>query len=318
MEDGSKLVHAPVMLTEVLAALAPHDGGIYVDGTFGRGGYSRGILEAADCQVWGIDRDLEAVVAGQELMQSWPGKFHMLKGRFSEMIELLAQRDITQVDGIALDLGVSSPQLEQAERGFSFRIDGPLDMRMGDAGATAADIVNSIDEAELTRIIWEYGEERFSRRIAKAIVQARKVQPITRTVQLAEIVCSCVPAAGKIHPATRTFQALRLYVNEELQELEAGLQASEALLAQNGRLAVVAFHSLEDRRVKTFLKEKSAKSGGGYRHLPPPQQLPEPTFKLLWARAKRPTDAEIAANPRARSARLRAAMRINNKIGWES
>lgn len=313
MSQTRKFSHAPVMLLEVLEALAPKDGGIYVDGTFGRGGYSQGILNAADCQVWGIDRDPEAVTAGRELEKSWPGRFHMLKGRFSEMVELLAQHDITQVDGIALDLGVSSPQLEEAERGFSFRTDGPLDMRMGDEGETAADIVNSLDEAELAQIIWEYGEERFSRRIAKAIVQARRIQPITRTLQLADIVQKCVPkGAGKIHPATRTFQALRLHVNEELQELEAGLQASEMLLALEGRLAVVSFHSLEDRRVKTFLKTKSAQPGGGYRHLPLPQnQKIQPTYKVLWNRAKRPTDKEIALNPRARSARLRAAIRIN-------
>ncbi len=319
MPRALKLTHAPVMLQEVLEALAPHDGGIYVDATFGRGGYSLGILKSADCQVWGIDRDPTAVAVGQDLEKQWPGKFRILKGRFSDMVNLLADQDITQVDGIALDLGVSSPQLEEANRGFSFSMDGPLDMRMGDEGPTAADVVNMSEEVELARIIWEYGEERFSRRIAKSIVKARELQPITRTLQLAEIIQGCMPrGASKIHPATRTFQALRIYVNDELHELEEGLKASEILLAPQGRLAVVAFHSLEDRRVKTFLRQKSEKPGGEYRHLPIPvseQEEFKPTFKTLWKKARRPTDEEVKQNARARSARLRAATRTTIPVG---
>jgi 16S rRNA (cytosine1402-N4)-methyltransferase len=247
--------HIPVMLPEVLDALAPRDGAVYVDGTFGGGGYSQGLLMAANCKVCGIDRDPAAIQAGAALTTRFPGRLQLLNGRFGDMERLLAARGVTQVDGVALDIGVSSPQIDEPARGFSFRQDGPLDMRMGADGPSAADVVNTLDEAALADIIYRYGEERLARRIARAIVDARKAAPITRTLQLAEIVRKVVRRSPDgIDPATRTFQAIRIYVNDEIGELRRGLAAAERLLAPGGRLAVVSFHSLEDREVKTFLK----------------------------------------------------------------
>lgn len=305
----SQAGHAPVMLAEVLGALAPRDGGLYVDGTFGRGGYAAGILAAADCRVIGIDRDPEAVAHGRALAEAYDGRLALVEGRFGDMDRLVAARPI---DGVTLDLGVSSPQLDVAERGFSFRFDGPLDMRMGRDGPSAADVVNALPEAELADVIYRLGEERRSRAIARAIVAARTQKPIERTLELAEIVRSVVKQAKDgLDPATRTFQALRLYVNDELGELERGLAAAERLLAPGGRLAVVAFHSLEDRLVKTFLRQRSGAVARGSRHLPP-QVEPERTggsFVLLHRQALQPGKAEARANPRARSAKLRAAER---------
>ncbi|WP_322097036.1 16S rRNA (cytosine(1402)-N(4))-methyltransferase RsmH [Pelagibius sp.] len=322
--------HKPVLLAEVLEALAPRDGAIYVDGTFGAGGYSRAILEAADCTVWGIDRDRQAVRRGRRLAERYPGRLHILEGRFGEMESLLNGRVTQPVDGIALDLGVSSMQLDEPERGFSFRFDGPLDMRMegphiegrADAEAqdtrpSAAEVVNSLPEAELADIIYRFGEERRSRQVARAIVEARRDKAITRTGELAELVRGAVASgprrggAKAIDPATRTFQALRIYVNDELGELERGLEAAEALLAPGGRLAVVSFHSLEDRQVKHFLRERSGKTAGGSRHLPPAQAdaRSQPTFRLLFRGSRRAGEAECRDNPRARSAHLRAAER---------
>lgn len=303
--------HIPVMLNEVLAALSPRDGGIYVDGTFGGGGYARAVLEAADCSVWGIDRDPEAVARGADLARQFPGRLTVVGGRYGDMAAILAAAGLDTVDGIALDLGVSSMQIDDPERGFSFRDDGPLDMRMDKEGASAADAVNTLPEKALADIIYEYGEERASRRVAHAIIEARAVAPITRTGQLAAIVRRVVPKSRDgIDPATRTFQALRIYVNQELAELDRGLSAAETMLKAGGRLAVVAFHSLEDRRVKTFLRTRSEDRPHASRHLPDLGGAePSATFRLLGRRAVKPTDAETAANSRARSARLRAAER---------
>ena len=241
----------------------------------------------------------------------YPGRLHLIEGRFGDMDRLLAERNVTLVDGIALDIGVSSPQLDEAERGFSFRADGPLDMRMGRDGPTAADIVNETDETALADIIWRLGEERKSRRVAHAIVEARKASPISRTLELAEIVRRAVPKSRDgIDPATRTFQALRIHVNDELGELDRALAAAERLLAPGGRLAVVAFHSLEDRRVKAFLRSRAGSSPRVSRHLPVAREEGRaPTFTLLKTGAIKPSSEETAANPRARSARLRGAER---------
>jgi 16S rRNA (cytosine1402-N4)-methyltransferase len=300
--------HLPVMLKEVLEALAPRAGGRYVDGTFGAGGYTRGILEAADCEVYAIDRDPAALAAGQALARHYEGRLFLLEGCFGEMDLLLRAAGVESVDGVALDIGVSSMQLDEAGRGFSFRFDGPLDMRMGAEGPSAAEVVNGLDEGELADILFRYGEERQARRIARAITAARSRAPITRTLQLADIVRGAV-RGGKgqaIDPATRSFQALRIYVNDELGELERGLAAAETLLAPGGRLVVVSFHSLEDRIVKSFLKEKSGGEGGS-RHLPQAAFASAPSLELLFKGALKPGPEEIRVNPRARSARLRAA-----------
>lgn len=305
--------HRPVMLAEVLAVLSPRDGGVYVDGTFGAGGYSRAILDAADCVVWAIDRDPDAIRRGEELAGAHPGRLQLVHGRFGDMERLLRERGVSQVDGLALDLGVSSPQLDDAERGFSFRADGPLDMRMGGEGPSAADAVNGLAEAELEWIIRTFGEERYARRVAQAIVAARRDTRIERTLTLAEIVRGAVPRSRNgIDPATRTFQAIRIYVNDELGELDRALAAAEALLAPGGRLAVVAFHSLEDRRVKAFLRARAGQTPRASRHLPAAtEEGRAPTFRLIHGGASKPGREETAANPRARSARLRAAERTN-------
>jgi 16S rRNA (cytosine1402-N4)-methyltransferase len=314
------------MLQEVLAALAPRDGAIYLDGTFGAGGYSQALLEAADCIVWAIDRDPAAVARGRELAKHYDGRITVVEGRFGDMEGLLDREQATPLDGIALDLGVSSIQLGDADRGFSFQVDGPLDMRMdggdpdqeaGEQGS-AADVVMSRSEEELADIIFHYGEERRARQVARAIVRARRERPIERTLQLAEIVRSVVKRSGErgIDPATRTFQGLRIYVNDELGELERGLEAAERLLAPGGRLAVVSFHSLEDRITKNFLRQRCGALPKGSRHLPsvvppcaPGGEGRAATFTTLFKGAQRPSEHECRENPRARSARLRAAER---------
>ena len=305
-------LHLPVMLPEVLEALAPRDGGRYIDGTFGAGGYTRAILDAADCSVAAIDRDPDAVARGTALTDSYRSRLTMLHGHFGEMADVLQSAGIAQngtVDGVVFDLGVSSPQIDDAGRGFSFRFDGPLDMRMDQAGPSAADIVNTLDEGALADLIFQLGEERRSRKVARAIVEARREAPLARTAELAAIVRTAVPPSKDgLDPATRTFMALRLYVNDELGELDRGLAAAEALLKPGGRLAVVAFHSLEDRRVKTFLGERAGAGGRGSRHLPATTSA-VPSFRLVQRRAIRPSESEVRNNPRARSARLRIAER---------
>jgi len=302
--------HAPVLLAETIDALAPHDDGIYVDGTFGRGGYTRALLDRARCRVFAIDRDPEAIASGAALARAAGGRLTLIEGSYGDMATLLGTAGIAAVAGIALDLGPSSPQLDDPARGFSFRGDGPLDMRMARHGTTAADLVNTLPEAALADIIFLYGEERFSRRIARAVLAARETAPIQRTGELAAIVRKVVPAQpGGIDPATRTFQALRIAVNDELGELERGLAAAERLLAPGGRLVVVSFHSLEDRRVKTFLRQRSAAAPRGSRHLPAAGGETAASFRLLTKKAVRPGEAELTRNPRARSARLRAAER---------
>ncbi len=305
--------HVPVMKDAMLSLIAPQDGGVYVDGTFGGGGYSRALLEAASCVVYGIDRDADALRAGDALSVRFGGRLILLHGRFSEMATLLASYRVSAVDGIALDLGLSSLQLDDGARGFSFRFDGPLDMKMDrdDPGPTAADLVNGESEAELAAIIAGFGEERRARAIARAIVAARADGPIATTGQLAEIVRGAVARRrpGGIDAATRTFMALRLRVNDEINEIERGLRQIERLLRPGGRAIVVSFHSLEDRPVKRFFRERS---GGRQpnRHEPPAAtKSPDPTFRLLTRRARKPDGAEVSANPRARSARLRAAER---------
>ena len=301
--------HIPVLRDAVVRALSPKAGGRYVDGTFGAGGYSEALLDAADCHVWGIDRDPDALDAARALEARYPGRLTFISGRFGAMDQLLAAVGVVAVDGVALDLGVSSIQLDQAERGFSIRADGPLDMRMEQRGESAADLVNHLSEEDLADIIFQYGEERFARRIARAIVAGR---PITRTAQLAVIVRGAIPHKGDgIDPATRTFQAIRIAVNDELGELAQGLCAAERLLAPGGRLAVVAFHSLEDRLVKSFLISRSGKTPAGSRHLPQSGQGRAPSFRLLSSKPLPPGEAEIRANPRARSAKLRTAERTD-------
>ena len=297
--------HIPVMLNEVLQMLAPRDGARYVDGTFGGGGYSSAILEAADCQVLGIDRDPEAIARGQALVERFGGRLTLVQGEFSRMDEFTHESD-----GVVLDLGVSSFQFDQPARGFSFREDGPLDMRMSLSGESAADVVNSADERTLTQIIARYGEEKNARRIARAIIAAR---PITGTAQLAAIVSDAQgPAALRlaIHPATRTFQALRIHVNDELGELERGLDAALKILKPQGRLVVVSFHSLEDRMVKHFLSERSTSAPRASRHAPVSTPAHQPAFQLLTTRPLTPSEAELASNPRARSAKLRAGLKL--------
>lgn len=304
--------HIPVMLDEVLAALAPRDGGIYLDGTFGGGGYASGILEKARCTLWAIDRDPEAIERGANLVARFPGQLHLLLGPFGDMTALLHQACVTQLDGIVLDLGVSSFQIDDPERGFSFRHDGPLDMRMGKHGTSAADLVNALSERELADVLYQLGEERASRRIAHAIVAARLESPIETTGRLAEIIRSVLPPdrSGN-HPATRSFQALRIKVNDELQQIEDALAQAVQLLSPGGRLIVVAFHSLEDRIIKRFMTQAAGRTGSPSRHNPAGLLTREtPDYRLLTARALRPSDSETNANPRSRSARLRALERL--------
>ena len=310
--------HQPVLLQRVMAVLEPRDGAVYVDGTFGGGGYSRALLEAARCTVWGIDRDPAVASGAEALAREFPDRLLFIAGRFGDMDRLLAQRGVDRVDGVALDIGVSSMQIDDPRRGFSFHGDGPLDMRMEPAGPSAADVVNETGERDLAGIIFSLGEERRSRRVARAIVDARRERPITRTGELAAIVRRVVrPAADGLDPATRTFQALRIYVNDELGELDRGLAAAERLLAAGGRLAVVSFHSLEDRRVKQFLATRAGRAPRSSRHAPVQDDGPAPSFALIGRKPLRPDHAECAANPRARSARLRGARRLDAPA-WES
>ena len=316
--------HIPVMLPEVLGTLAPRDGGIYLDGTFGGGGYASAILDAASCTLWAIDRDPDAIARGASLAARYPGRLHLIHGQFGNMLDLLTQRGVAKLDGVVLDIGVSSYQLDDPARGFSFRGDGPLDMRMGRSGTTAADLVNTLPEHQLADLLFNLGEERASRRIARAIVAARVETPITTTARLAAIIRSVLPPdRSGIDPATRSFQALRIKVNDELGEIERALEQAAHLLAPGGRLVVVCFHSLEDRIVKRFMGEAAGRVPSPSRHDPsalavrtraptrsPATANPTAHFRLLTTRPLRPAPAETETNPRARSARLRALERI--------
>jgi len=307
--------HAPVLLDEVLSAMNMQDGGTYVDGTFGAGGYSRAMLDAADANVIGIDRDPNVVQTAETLQVESNGRFEFIAGQFGEMKALLSERGIESVDGIVLDIGVSSMQIDQAERGFSFMRDGPLDMRMSQSGESAADVVNRMEEDDLADVIYQFGEERLSRRVAKAIVIARTEAPIETTAQLADIVAKAIRSKGKSekHPATKTFQALRIYVNGELDELANALESAESLLSEGGRLVVVTFHSLEDRMVKEFIKSKVGRVAGQSRHVPMHLEMPETAtkfgFELVKPFPTKPSGDEIKVNPRSRSARLRAMIK---------
>src|SRR3954451_20716038 len=300
--------HVPVLAREAVEMLGVRDGGVYVDATFGAGGYSRAILHAPETRVIGIDRDRTAIAGGFDLVERAGGRLTLVEDRFSRLGEVCAAQGLGAVDGVVMDVGVSSMQLDQGSRGFSFRFEGPLDMRMGHEGPTAADVIARASEADLANIIYIFGEERHSRSVARAIVAARKVQPIATTRALADIVSKVVwSKPGEIHPATRTFQALRIFVNEELDELHLALSAAERVLKPGGRLVVVSFHSLEDRTVKNFLSARG-KTGGGSRHLPEVAQA-TPSFRILTKRPVTPEEDELRANPRARSAKLRAAER---------
>lgn len=304
--------HISVLLEEAVTALQPADGGVYLDGTFGGGGYSRAILERADCRLYAIDRDPEAVARGEKMKAEYPGRFEVMLGRISEISELLADREAAGLDGAVFDLGLSSYQIDDPARGFSFRQDGPLDMRMGRDGRDAAAIVNFCAESELADILYKYGDEKAARRVAKAIVERRGVHKFVTTADLASVIRSVVrPDKSGIDPATRSFQALRIAVNEELADIEAALEQAAALLRPGGRLVVVSFHSLEDRIVKHFFAACAGRVPAASRHDPAglkPVALPQ--FRLVTKSPVLPGEAETRANPRARSAKLRAMERL--------
>ena len=308
----SRSRHIPVLLSEVLSALQIKDGETCIDGTFGAGGYSCAILQAANCNVLAIDRDPAAIEAGQSLVQELKPRLTLVSGRFGELDRIAEAEGLGAVDGVVLDIGVSSMQLDEAERGFSFLHDGPLDMRMSASGMSAADFLNTAAEAEIARVIFEYGEERRSRHIARAIVKERSERPFARTRELADLVFRVFRGQreeGK-HPATRTFQGLRIYVNDELGELTRGLAAAERILKPGGRLVVVTFHSLEDRIVKRFLIERAGREPRGSRHLPEASvKFSVPSFRIINTRPLTPQKGELDVNSRARSARLRSAIR---------
>ncbi|MEM7300135.1 MAG: 16S rRNA (cytosine(1402)-N(4))-methyltransferase RsmH [Pseudomonadota bacterium] len=302
--------HFPVMLPQVLETLAPRPGETIVDGTFGAGGYSRAILKTG-ASVIGFDRDPTAIENGQSLVDEFDGRLRLIETPFAEMRSALANHGVEQTDGVVLDVGVSSMQIDQAERGFSFQQDGPLDMRMGSAGVTAADVVNTAAPADLVRILGILGEERQAKRIVRAIVARREDTPFTRTRDLATAIANAAPGSPqmRIHPATRSFQALRMFVNGELEQLAGALQAATALLSPGGRLVVVSFHSLEDRLVKRFFQSATAQ-GGGSRHMPE-TTAEQPLYEMISKGAMKPTEEEIAINARSRSARLRAGRRTD-------
>ena len=308
--------HIPVLLSEVLQSLNPQDGELIIDGTFGAGGYTSAILDAAPCRVLAFDRDPRAIAAAAELLQRYAGRLTLIESPFSDM-EDIAREDLREhsggfVDGVVLDIGVSSMQLDEAERGFSFQSDGPLDMRMSASGMSAADFVNTGDEEDIANVIYQLGDEKRSRAIARAILKHRADRPYTRTLELADTVLHVFHGRrpdGK-HPATRTFQALRIHVNDELGELARGLSAAECILKPGGRLVVVTFHSLEDRIVKKFFASRTGKEPGVSRHMPLQSiKLSEPSFRFLNSRPLTPSKGELDLNPRARSARLRWAVR---------
>lgn len=304
--------HVPVLLEEVVAGLDPQAGDVIVDGTLGGGGYTRAILAAADCRVIGIDRD-ETAIARANASDEYDGRLMPALGCFGDMAALASALGHDRVDGITLDLGVSSFQIDEAERGFSFMRDGPLDMRMGGQGPSAADVVNSLPERALADIIFRLGEEKQSRRIARSISARRLKAPFTTTLDLAAHIEDAMGGrrGARTHPATRSFQAIRMFVNDELGELARALDACEVLMRPGGRLAIVTFHSLEDRMVKQFLKERAGQTGGGSRYLPAPEAGRTPSFELIQRKPIEPSEAETRENPRARSAKLRLAVRTD-------
>lgn len=311
------MAHYPVMLPEVLSTLTPRDGEVYVDGTFGAGGYTRAFLESADCTVIAIDRDPAAVERADELKKEFGDRLVFVRGRFGDALELVKAAGYEQVDGFVLDVGVSSMQFDEANRGFSFRFDAPLDMRMDtESGDTAADLVNTMDEEDLANLIYKYGEERKSRYIAREVVAQRQAAPIETTLQLADLIRKVVfkSPKDKIDPATRTFQALRIAVNDELGELERGLIAAEELLKEGGRLVVVSFHSLEDGIVKSFLYERSGKTPAPSKYLPSAPPSADASFTLSPKKPLDPSEHEISENARSRSARLRGAVRTSSPV----
>lgn len=316
---GGPAQHIPVLLEEIVRALRPRSGGLYLDGTFGAGGYTRALLATPGVRVFAIDRDPDAIAASADLVNLHPDRLKLVRARFRDLV-MEANRlgfGLGSFDGVVFDLGVSSMQIDKPSRGFSFRHDGPLDMRMSKEGRSAADIVNEESEERLANILFEFGEERVSRRIARAIVIERRLAPITTTRRLAEVVTRVCPAKPtEIHPATRTFQALRIAVNDELGEVAAALVAAERLLAAGGRLAVVSFHSLEDRIVKRFLASRTGLGRARSRLLPGEEAPPDPTFLLIGRQPQIPTSAETGQNPRARSAKLRVAERTG-ALSWD-
>jgi len=303
--------HIPVLLAEAMETLKPRPGGVYVDGTFGAGGYCRALLERG-AEVVALDRDPAAIRAGAALVAAWGGRLRLVEARFGGLDAAAAEFDFRIVDGVVLDIGVSSMQLDEPARGFSLRFDAPLDMRMGGESRTAADILSDEDEATIADILYRFGEERAARRIARAIVADRKTAPFTSTLRLARLVARVAPARrGELtHPATRTFQALRIAVNDELGELLRGLLAAERVLNAGGRLVVVTFHSLEDRIVKQFFASRSGRGEAASRLLPGEAPRPQPTFEVPRGQPIEPSAAEAQANPRSRSARLRFAIRL--------
>ncbi|VDC33236.1 16S rRNA (cytosine(1402)-N(4))-methyltransferase RsmH [Pseudogemmobacter humi] len=307
MSVGPAAPHIPVLLKPLIAACAPVEG-YWIDGTFGAGGYARGLIEAGAGRVLGIDRDPLAHRMAQSWIGEYGGRIALAQGTFSQLDDLAGE----PADGVVLDLGVSSMQLDQAERGFSFQKDGPLDMRMSQDGPSAADLVNTASEEEIADILYHYGEERASRRIARAIVAARTAEPIATTLRLAEIVARQLPRPKphESHPATRSFQALRIAVNAEFDELIQGLAAAERILKPGGRLAVVTFHSLEDRIVKRFLQQASGAEPAANRYAPARAETAA-RFRLVSKKAIGPDDEELAQNPRSRSAKLRVAIRTD-------
>jgi 16S rRNA (cytosine1402-N4)-methyltransferase len=308
----SEFSHIPVLRDEAVRMLAPAAGKIYLDGTFGGGGYARAILDSADCRLVAIDRDPAAVARGRELAAHYPGRLQVFEGRISRSLELLGAAGVGALDGAVFDLGVSSYQIDDPARGFSFRHNGPLDMQMGGAEITAATLVNTVPESELADILYQFGEEKASRRIAKAIVERRRLQKFATTADLANVIRSVVRAdKSGIDPATRSFQALRIAVNDELGDVAAGLAQAASLLAPGGRLVVVSFHSLEDRIVKRFFAQAAGRTPGASRHDPASlQEASRPQFKLLTRSPVLASEAEVKANPRARSAKLRTLERL--------
>lgn len=318
MSRYQDLVHKPVMLKEVLQYLQPKAGEIYIDCTFGAGGYSKAILKAADAVVYGIDQDPDVMPLAEALSKEFGSRFKFVAGNFADLDSLMSAQNIQNVDAIILDLGVSSMQLESAERGFSFMNDGPLDMRMNKTGQSAYDFINGATQEEIANVIYKYGNERKSRLIAKKIIETRKEMPIKTTLELADIVRSVIKrGSDKIDPATKTFQAIRIFVNDELYALEKLLAVAERLLSEDGRLIVVSFHSLEDSIVKEYINQRIKPKQNWSRHLPFVESEEfKPKFKWLKNKVIAPSDEEVASNPRSRSAKMRAAVRINREVEY--